>query len=503
MVRSAHILALAASVFFAACAPLSEPKPTASGTGTAGASGSVSGGAAGISAGAGSTGSSGDNGAAGSPVGSSGASGAPAGSGSAGSSPMTSGSAGSSPTATGAGGAAPKMGSLNFTRKDLHNLNLAEAVAIADYNHDGKPDLLSGPFWWEGPAFDTMHQLNAGSDIAPFCTPQTPQACNCYTCTSLGDWAEYPYDVDGDGWDDVIEVSRPSFASNWYKNPKMPALAASGNQNWEKHPIGTLIWEQSGFTEIGGKGVWGLVGASNGNFGWFEPSATGPWPFHVITGGAGNYAWEHGIGYGMDVTAGTGMNFINRNGWFTPPAAGPTSGPWTAHAQAFTNGAGGSHLHAYDVNGDGQTDVVTSLEAHGYGLAWFEQQKGTFIKHIIVGPAGTSTTNAGGIMSFSQPHVLTLEDVDGDGLKDIVTGKVFYAHPPGMDPGAADTPVFYVFKLIRGAQGAVTWEPHLIDSVRGLGKGGPVVVDLNGDGVMDIATASKHGVSILFQQPLQ
>jgi hypothetical protein len=30
-----------------------------------------------------------------------------------------------------------------------------------------------------------------------------------------------------------------------------------------------------------------------------------------------------------------------------------------------------------------------------------------------------------------------------------------------------------------------------------------VVVDLNGDGVMDIATASKHGVSILFQQPSQ
>src|SRR5260370_35519678 len=81
-------------------------------------------------------------------------------------------------------------------------------------------------------------------------------------------------------------------------------------------------------------------------------------------------------------------------------------------------------------------------------------------------------TNAGGIPSFSQPHNLLVVDVDGDGLKDIITGKVFYAHPPGVDPGAADPPVFYVFRLIRGAQGAVTWEPHLVDMEVALCKAG-------------------------------
>ena len=30
-------------------------------------------------------------------------------------------------------------------------------------------------------------------------------------------------------------------------------------------------------------------------------------------------------------------------------------------------------MYAYDVNGDGLNDVITSIEAHGYGLAWYEQ----------------------------------------------------------------------------------------------------------------------------------
>jgi len=39
-------------------------------------------------------------------------------------------------------------------------------------------------------------------------------------------------------------------------------------------------------------------------------------------------------------------------------------------------------------------------------------------------------TNAGMIPPFSQPHALVVADIDGDGVKDIVTGKTFYAHPP-------------------------------------------------------------------------
>jgi hypothetical protein len=103
------------------------------------------------------------------------------------------------------------------------------------------------------------------------------------------------------------------------------------------------------------------------------------------------------------------------------------------------------------------------------------------------------------IAPFSQPHALVVADIDSDGLKDIVTGKSFYAHPPGMgDPEADGTPVFYVFKLARGA-GGPTYTPKLVDSEVGLGRQF-TTGDLNGDGKVDIAVASKHGVFLFFQQ---
>ena len=48
---------------------------------------------------------------------------------------------------------------------------------------------------------------------------------------------------------------------------------------------------------------------------------------------------------------------------------GATFNP-SGNGSAFGGGPG---LIPLDVNGDGKNDVITSLAAHGYGLAWFEQ----------------------------------------------------------------------------------------------------------------------------------
>jgi hypothetical protein len=32
-----------------------------------------------------------------------------------------------------------------------------------------------------------------------------------------------------------------------------------------------------------------------------------------------------------------------------------------------------------------------------------------------------------------EPHALALQDIDGDGLRDIVTGERFWGHPPAGD----------------------------------------------------------------------
>src|SRR5213078_3658172 len=76
-------------------------------------------------------------------------------------------------------------------------------------------------------------------------------------------------------------------------------------------------------------------------------------------------------------------------GYAEPDASDPTK-PWTfhpispkSHYQRFTHGLG-----VGDVNGDGANDVITSIHAHGYGLAWHEQIKKynmiTFVEHKIL-----------------------------------------------------------------------------------------------------------------------
>ena len=126
----------------------------------------------------------------------------------------------------------------------------------------------------------------------------------------------------------------------------------------------------------------------------------------------------------------------------------------------------------YDVNGDDLNDVITSLNAHGYGLAWYEQVRTngeiTFRQHLILNP--DSKPNKYGV-SFTQLHSLALIDMDGDGLKDIVTGKRFWAHGKnGHDPESDGFPaVLYWFQLTRPAPGQVEYIPHLIDSDSGVG----------------------------------
>lgn len=388
----------------------------------------------------------------------------------------------------------------SFQKTTVHSLYLGEGVDIGDFNRDGSSDIVNGPYWFQGPDYKTRHlyapvaptgrDVSLGWEVGPANAP----------------WGNHVADFNGDGWDDIMIFERLESTVWWYENPK------GGTGMWKRQAGRSAIGHESRHIgDIQGDARPEFIGASKDSLGWFEPDWASPasaWKFHGM--GKGEFEFGHGLGMG-DVNGDGRMDALCANGWFEQPVSAATR-PWPFHAQSFKSETpaprvspalnGGSHMYAYDVDGDGLNDVVTALNAHGWGLAWFKQVKGqdgriTFVRNMIM---GDSTEKAKYGVAFSQLHSVRLADVDGDGLKDIVTGKTWWAHPPEWgDPDGTGTPVLYLFKLTR-ENGTARFQPQFLDDKSGVGRH-ILVKDINGDGRQDIITGNKSGLYVFTQVP--
>jgi len=397
--------------------------------------------------------------------------------------------------------AAPPVPTGEFTKTQLTNEFWAEGATFGDFNHDGKMDIAYGPYWWEGPDFKVKHTYYPDAKKSKVKKADGTEAEVPGFKGALGNENDYSdnffmfaHDFNGDGWTDILVIGFPGKEAFWFENPK------GGDGPWAKH----LAWdnvddESPMFTDLKGNGKPVILCCSHGFIGYAEPDPKDPnakWTWHSISP-KGNYQrFTHGIGIG-DVNGDGKLDILENTGWWEQPASLEGDPVWKKHEVMFANSA--SQMFAYDVNGDGKPDVVTALEAHGHGVVWYEQtnEGGVegWIKHVIVG--SKPEDNPQGV-EFSQPHALDLVDMNGDGLKDIVTGKRFWAHGPEGDKEPSAPAVLYWFELKRNGH-EVQWLAHQIDDDSGVGTQ-VTVGDVNGDGKPDVVVGNKKGAFVFLRK---
>jgi len=369
---------------------------------------------------------------------------------------------------------------VKFKKIVLTDEYLADGISAGDFNRDGRPDVVAGPYWYQGPDFTTRHAFY----------PAEPQALEASPSNSL---FSFVADFNGDGWDDILVLGRVlHHQAFWYENPR----GAGGV--WKKHfAMHRVYGEAPMFVDFDGDGRREIISFWADQWGWWAPNPaapTTPWTFHPVTEKGKYREYYHGSGAG-DINGDGRMDLVLNEGWWEQPAE--PGAPWKSHPLKFSQGRGGAQILVYDIDGDGDNDVVSALDAHGWGLSWFQQVKRNkgqieFVEHRMMGEREEEAKFG---VAFSQPHALCLADLDGDGLTDVITGKRRWAHGPKGDVEPMGTPVNYWFRLQRDGKGGASFTPVLIDDASALGTQ-VEAVDVSGDGLPDVLTASKLGAFV-------
>ena len=348
----------------------------------------------------------------------------------------------------------------------------SEACGVADFDGDGRLDIVSGPYLYLAPEWTPVEIREISGSV--------DDQGKGY----LDDFMNLPLDVDGDGKTDVISGAWFAQQVAWYRN----TLGAPGN--WPEQVVDRGgNFESGDLVDIDGDGEPNEIMPHTQQTVWFERGAVASGAQGLVKHVISAKAMDFGCGVG-DINGDGRPDVLRPNAWFEAPAD-LRGGEWIEHPWAL-GGKDGTVDHTpqilvCDVNADGLNDVVTS-NAHKHGIFWYEQEReGQAIEwkqHVIDD-------------TWSQPHSLALGDLDGDGDLDFVTGKRFMAHNGG-DPDPFGPLGVYWYELRPGP--APTWVKHVVSYDQGIGSGVNLcVVDLDSDGDLDIVVTGKWGGPAWFE----
>ena len=352
-----------------------------------------------------------------------------------------------------------------------------EACEVADFNKDGHPDISAGEFWYAGPKFDEKRPVRIVGSFSPEYRENN---------------GEHAFDVDRDGWIDIVSGSFMPTEIFWYRNPGKDGL--DSGKLWEKRRLVDTQYkcnEASLFHDLDGDGRPEFIVNSwkddNPLMAWrFGKDADGqPALLPITIGVSAPQSNGHGQGFG-DINGDGREDIIFKNGWYERPEKDAMAQPWKVHNDWEFPHACVPMLVA-DMDKDGKNDVIWA-DGHNYGMFWEQQKPGgqdgsTNWRHITID------------RQYSQLHTMIWADLDNDGQNEIVTGRRLRAHC-GKDPGDNEPPVVLAFQWDATRK---SFKRHIL--AEGAGCGLLIrIADLNKDGKNEIVSASKAGTFILWNE---
>jgi hypothetical protein len=336
---------------------------------------------------------------------------------------------------------------------------LAQSVAVADLDGDGRPDILSAMAAAPPPAFLSA-RIQAPGAPGTFANPVRSPTGGDPVAIAVGD-------LDGDGLPDVAVADAAAVADGSHAVGVQFQVAGTPGAFSAPValPLGALTPRNLAVADLDGDGRLDIAVA-----------AAGSSDVQVLFQQApGTFAPRAGFPVGGEPTAvagarltgagGADLVVVTANGKLSVLLHG--SAPRTfLPAVSYAAGTSPAAVQVADMNGDGLQDVVVA-DLDGTLLLFLQTPAGD---GTLLPPSVHDTLDYGSCS-------IAIGDIDGDGRPDVVVAN---AGPPGY-PGSVS--LFIQDHVVAGQLGL---------PVRYPGYWGPLSValgDLNGDGLLDMVVA--------------